>query len=69
MNRPLAKVLLINLLNGQDAHPTIKNNSCGMGKMPILVIFARGLMISIPVAASVNNNSGATGIDMRYKNF
>jgi len=43
-NRPLAKVLFINLLDGQDDHPTRKNNSCGMGILPVLVIFARGLI-------------------------
>ena len=32
MNRPLAKVLFINLLDGSSAHPTRKNNSCGMGR-------------------------------------
>ncbi|MEG4990995.1 hypothetical protein, partial [Microcoleus sp. B4-D1] len=43
-NRPLAKALFINLLDGHDAHPTRKNNSCGMGILPVLVIFARGLI-------------------------
>ena len=45
MNRPLAKVLFINLLDGQDAHPTRVIFSCGMGILPVLVIFARGLML------------------------
>ena len=45
MNRPLAKVLFINLLDGQDAHPTRVIFSCGMGILPVLVIFARGLII------------------------
>jgi hypothetical protein len=45
VNRPLAKVLFINLLDGQDAHPTRKNNSCGMGILPVLVILARGLIV------------------------
>ncbi len=43
--RPLAKVLFINLLDGQDARPTRKNNFCGMGILPVLVIFARGLLM------------------------
>jgi hypothetical protein len=41
--RPLAKVLLIKFWNGQDARSTRKNVFCGMGILPVLVIFARGL--------------------------
>ena len=29
---------------GSPAHPTRKNKSCGMGILPVLIIFARGLM-------------------------
>ncbi len=43
-NRPLAKVLLIKFWNGQDARSTRKNVFCGMGILPVLVIFARGLI-------------------------
>jgi hypothetical protein len=43
--RPLAKILFINSWDGQDAHPTRKNKSCGMGILPVLIIFARGSLI------------------------
>ncbi len=44
LNRPLAKVMLIDLLDRQDACPTTKKDSCGTGILPVLIIFARSLI-------------------------
>jgi len=44
-SRPLAKVVLIKFWNGQDARSTKNIFSCGTGILPVLVIFARGLLM------------------------
>ena len=37
--------------DGQDAHPTRVIFSCGMGILPVLIIFARGLVLIGEISA------------------
>jgi hypothetical protein len=39
----LLAFFFIKFLGRRDAYPTRKNGSCGMGILPVLLIFARGL--------------------------
>jgi hypothetical protein len=51
--RPLAKVLIDQFIDRQDACPTRKNNFCGTGILPVLFIFARGLLFPQKILTSI----------------